>query len=195
MYELPTAVLIDDTEYTIRKQADYRVILDVIAAMDDVELTREERVFAALIIFYECLDSVDSVITTFDTLDKLDEAVSKMSEFINVNDSDIGYKTHHKVIDWVQDEKLIVSAINNVAHTEVRALEYLHWWTFISYYMAVGESALSTVVGIRDKIARGKKLDDFEKEFKRDNPEYFKWKRDEQEGRQLLDELWNQDKK
>ena len=195
MYELPTTVSVNDKDYIIRNQADYRVILDVIAALQDVELTQEERVFTALIIFYECLSSVDSTIHEFDNADKLHDAVSAMYTFINCNDSDIGYKTHHKVIDWIQDEKLIVSAINNVAHTEVRALEYLHWWTFIGYYMAVGESPLSTVVGIRDKIARGKKLDKFEKQFKRENPEYFRWKRDQQEGQQLLDELWNQDKK
>lgn len=195
MYELPTAVSINDEEYLIRKQADYRVILDVIDALQDPELTQEEKVFAALIIFYDGIDSVESVVTSFDSADKLHEAVKLMYSFINCGDEDIGYKTHHKVIDWVQDEKLIVSAINNVAHTEIRALNYLHWWTFIAYYMAVGESSLATVVGIRDKISRGKKLDDFEKQFKRDNPEYFRWKRDEQEGQQLLDALWNQDKK
>ena len=195
MYELPTTVSVNDKEYAIRKQGDYRLVLDAISMLDDIELTDEEKVFAALIVFYEGMDSVDTVIAEFDEADKLHNAVTEMFKFINCNDSDIGYKTHHKVIDWVQDEKLIVSAINNVAHTEVRALEYLHWWTFIGYYMAVGESPLSTVVGIRDKIARGKKLDDFEKQFKRDNPEYFKWKRDEQEGQQLLDQLWNQDKK
>ena len=80
-----------------------------------------------------------------------------------------------------------------IRQTEIRALPYLHWWTFIGYYMAVGECTLSTIVSIRDKIARGKKLDDFEKEFKRDNPQYFRWKSEQAESDMLLKEIWNKD--
>lgn len=191
MYELPITVSVDDTEYVIRNKADYRVILDVIAAVQDPELTKEERLVTALIIFYDNIESVDDVFATFNTGQILEEAIHKMFLFVDCNSEDVGYKTTHKVIDWQQDEQLIVSAINNVANTEIRALEYLHWWTFLGYYLAIGECPLATVVGIRDKIARGKKLDDFDKQFKRDNPQYFRWKRDEQESRNIIDELWN----
>lgn len=193
MYELPTTVPVSGTVYNIRNNADYRTILGVIATCEDVELTAEEQIIISLIIFYEKLDSVDSVFETFDTPDLLDEALQAMMDFIGCYDDDVGYKTQHKVIDWVQDEQLIVSAINKVAQTEIRALPYLHWWTFISYYMAVGECTLSTIVGIRDKIARGRKLDDFEKEFKRDNPQYFRWKSEQSESDMLLKEIWNKD--
>ena len=193
MYELVTTVPVSGTVYNIRNKADYRVILDVIATLEDVELTQEEQMLTSLIIFYECVDSVDAVFETFDTPELFENALQSMMDFISCYNDDVGYKTQHKVIDWVQDEQLIVSAINNVARTEIRTLEYLHWWTFISYYMAVGECALSTVVGIRDKLARGKKLDDFEKEFKRDNPQYFRWKSKQLESDKLLEEIWNKD--
>lgn len=193
MYELPTTVPVSGTVYNIRNKADYRVILDVIATCEDTELTIEEQVIISLIIFYETFDSTDSVFETFDTPELLDEAIQAMMDFIGCYDDDMGYKTQHKVVDWVQDEQLIVSAVNKVAQTEIRALPYLHWWTFISYYMAVGECTLSTIVGIRDKLARGKKLDDFEKEFKRDNPQYFRWKSEQSESDMLLKEIWNKD--
>lgn len=193
MYELPITVTIDDRTYKVREKADYRIILGVIATLEDVELTTEEQVITALIIFYEQLDTIESVFETFNTSELLEQAIDEMMRFIGCYDDNIGYQTHHKVIDWVQDELMIISAINKVANTEVRALKYLHWWTFISYYMAIGESTLATVVGIRDKLARHKKLDDFEKEFKRDNPQYFKWKADEKKSQQLLEELWNKE--
>lgn len=193
MYELPTTVPVAGTVYNIRNKADYRVILDVIATCEDVELTAEEQVIISLIIFYEILDSTESVFETFDTPELLDDALQAMMDFIGCYDDDVGYKTQHKIVDWVQDEQLIVSAVNKVAQTEIRALPYLHWWTFISYYMAVGECTLSTIVGIRDKLARGKKLDDFEKEFKRDNPQYFRWKSEQSESDMLLKEIWNKD--
>lgn len=195
MYELPTTVTINNTEYAIRNKADYRVVLDVIASFEDSELTEEERVLVALIIFYEQIDTIEQVTQEFSDVDSLDEAVRQMMFFISCNDTDVGYNTKHKVVDWIQDEQLIVSAVNNVAQTEIRALPYLHWWTFIGYYMAIGDSPLATVVSIRDKIARGKKLDDVERNFKRENPQYFRWKSEEEQSRQLIDELWNQDKK
>ena len=193
MYELPTTVPVKGTVYNIRNKADYRVILDIIGTYEDVELTEEERIVVSLIMFYECLESVDDIFDEFNTPELLEEAVIEMNKFISLYDEDIGYKTQHKVIDWVQDEQLIVSAINGVAKTEIRALEYLHWWTFISFYMAIGESALATIVGIRDKIARGKKLDKTEKEFKRNNPQYFRWKSEQEQTNQLLLEIWNKE--
>lgn len=191
MYGLPTEITINDKSYPIRNKADYRTILDIIAVCEDPDFTPQEQTLTALIIFYEGVDSIDDVFTVFNSSESLNTAVGEMMGFINCYDDNIGYKTKHKVIDWVQDEQMIISAINNVAKTEVRALDYLHWWTFISYYMAVGESMLSTVVGIRDKIAKGKKLDDFEKQFKRDNPQYFRWKKDDEQAKAFIETVWN----
>ena len=41
----------------------------------------------------------------------------------------------------------------------------MHWWTFFGLYMEIGESTFSTVVSIRDKKRRGKKLEKWEREF------------------------------
>lgn len=192
MYELPITVNVNDKEYAIRNRADYRVILDVIAACQDVDFTKEEQAATALILFYESLKSYEDIFMAFDDVK---EAITAMMNFISLNkNEEVGYKTNHKLIDWEQDEDYIVSAINGVAKTEIRALPYLHWWTFISYYMAIGECSLQTIVGIRDKIAKGKKLEKYEQEFKRNNPQLFKWKtkqtEEEKEFISQIDALW-----
>ncbi|MFR6373307.1 MAG: hypothetical protein ACLUOB_05615 [Subdoligranulum sp.] len=53
----------------------------------------------------------------------------------------------------------------------VRALPYLHWWTFIAYFMNIGSGPLATVVGIRHKLAKGQKLEKWEQQFYRENKE------------------------
>ena len=55
--------------------------------------------------------------------------------------------------------------------TEIRALEYLHWWTFIAAYNEIGDCTFSQVVNIRNKRAMGKPLDKGEREFYRKNRE------------------------
>ena len=72
-----------------------------------------------------------------------------------------------RLLDWRQDAALIAADVNRVAGCEVRALPYLHWWTFLACFNAIGEGQLSTVVGIRDKLRRGKKLEPWEQEYYR----------------------------
>lgn len=192
MYELPVTVTVNETEYQIRNKADYRTVLGVIDLLNDPELTNEERVISALVVFYDGFTDADDIILTF--RNNLSAAIEAMMNFIGCEDEDTQSGSNIKLIDWKQDEKLIISGINSVARTEVRALEYLHWWTFISYYMAIGEGPLSTVVSIRSKIAKGKKLDKAEKEFRRENPSYFRWKNQEIEERNFIESIWNKGK-
>ncbi|MCH5210441.1 MAG: hypothetical protein J1F01_05690 [Oscillospiraceae bacterium] len=196
MYGLPKEITLDGKAYKIRENGDYRMIIDVIAALQDYEISEQERMLSALIIFYEDLNTVEDVFTIFDSPE---QAAREMMSFIATDDEQSGCQTKMKLVDWVQDEKLIVSAVNNVARTEIRELPHLHWWTFISYFMAIGECPLQTIVGIRSKIARHKKLQDYEQEFKRNNPQYFIWKSDIQKGQntlqQLLGDGWGNDTK
>ena len=59
MFEIPTSLKAGEAELTIRNKGDYRMVLDCFAALNDVELTKEERVYCALIIFYENFNSLD----------------------------------------------------------------------------------------------------------------------------------------
>lgn len=170
MYSLPTSLSVDGQDYTIRERGDFRMVLDCFSALEDIELTKDERIISALIIFIEDFQTVEDVLQ----LPDIKGVYEGMVRFFNCGqDRDVGANVNHKVLDWEKDSNLICSAVNNVAGTEIRALDYLHWWTFMGYYTAVGQCALSTVVAIRHKIANNKKLQPYEKEFRKENPQYF----------------------
>ena len=157
-YGLPKSVEVNGVEYKIR--SDYRPILDICSAMNDPDLEPEDIVIIAMNIFYEDCDSIP--------LEDWKEAVEKCFAFINM-DEDQGPK-RPKLVDWEQDFNYIIAPINRVAGTEVRALDYLHWWTFISYYYEIGgDCTFAQIVSIRDKLARGKKLDKQDREWLRNN--------------------------
>lgn len=189
MYELPTQIeLSDGTILAIRDKGDFRMVLDCFEILNDQELDKQERVFGSLVIFYN-LDEFDDIVKIPD----IEEAYDKMVNFFNVNQPESIVKKP-KLIDWNYDSTLIFSAVNNVAGKEVRLEEYLHWWTFMGYYMSIGESALSTIVSIRDKIVKGKKLEKYEQEYKKNNPEYFNWdfqSTTDKDMDKLVREIWN----
>ncbi len=195
MYELPTKVdLNDDIQYGIRNGGDFRTILDIFSVLEDQELEKQERIVCALIIFYEDLNSLEDVLALSE--ENMETAVKKMFDFFNAGRSDTQQKQNYKLMDWNDDSAIIISAVNNVAGKEVRQEEYCHWWTFMSYYMAIGESTLSTVLAIRDKILKGKTLEKWENQFKADNPQYFNWNHktaDELEAESWLMSVWNKE--
>lgn len=192
MYEIPTTITVGSTEYRIRNKGDYRMVLDCFSALQDASLNSNERLFCSLIIFYEDINCIADI----NKFEDLEEAATKMFDFFNCGRSQsVGKKMNHKLIDWEQDSQIICSAINKVANKEVRAEPYIHWWTFMGYYSAVGESLLSTIVSIRDKIVRGKKLEKHERIFRQENPEYFVWNTNniDEEAEELFNELWNKE--
>ena len=89
----------------------------------------------------------------------------------------------------------MVADVNKVAGQEIRAMPFLHWWTFLSYFHTIGQGQLSTIVGIRDKLRRGKKLESWEKEYYRENRDKVELKKryslaeleEQQKIRQLLE--------
>lgn len=157
-WDLPKELEIGGKMHEIR--TDYRVILDVISVFNDPDMEIDEKWIAALIIMIPNFETI--------TTDELPEACEKVMEFI-----DCGRKSEHKdmpaVMDWEQDASIIFPAVNRVLGREVRSVEYMHWWTFIGAYMEIGESLFSSVVSIRSKRAKGKKLDKEEQDFFRDN--------------------------
>lgn len=172
MYEMPITITIENREFPIRCRGDYRMVLDCFSCLNDEQLSESLRIMACMIVFYEDFNDLSD----FDGMDKelVNKLVQKMYNFFECGENPL-HTTQFKTIDWEQDSQLICSAVNKVAHQEVRSVEYMHWWTFMGYFSEVGESVLSTVVGIRSKIKRGKKLEKYEKEFKTRNPHYFVW--------------------
>lgn len=190
-YELPTSVILNDTVHPIRKDGDFRMVLDCFRILQDEELDETERILACLVVFYDDLDGIESVYQLGD----IEEAVKQMFSFFNCNQEDTGIKAEGKVIDWDKDALMIISAINKVAGKEIRAEKYLHWWTFMSYYMGIGESALATVINIRRKLITNKKLEKYEQEYVRDNPNLFRrrenYTKEEREFIESIRANWN----
>lgn len=196
MYDLPTSIFVEDEEYKIRNSGDYRMVLDCLEALEDKNLKPLERIYSGLIIFYEDFNEINDILSQEKTV--IDSLLDNMFLFFNLNEAlDEADRNKPKLVDWQQDSTLIISAVNNVAGKELRAEEYVHWWTFIGYYMAIGESSLSTVISIRNKIAKGKKLEKHEKEFRANNPKYFNIdlrSRRQKETEEWVRSIWNSGK-
>lgn len=166
-WKLPASLCVSGKNYKIR--TDFRVILDILSAMNDPEIFEPgmsetdkdaERVLTMLQILY-----ID-----FDTIPPSEwrKAAEKAKDFIDCGMKDDG-KPKPRLMDWEQDAPIIVPAVNKIAKIDVRSVKYMHWWTFFGYYMEIGECLLATVVNIRDKKRKGKKLEKWEKEFYQNN--------------------------
>ena len=195
MYDLPTSITIEDRQYQITDNGDYRVVLNCFNALSDSEESEDIEVLASLLIFYNEFNSFDDL--PIDDEKTLTALIKGMYQFFNCGQEEtVGADAGHKLIDWEGDSLIVTAAINNVARTEIRSLPYLHWWTFMGYYMSVGESVLSTVVNIRSKLTKGKELEKWEREFKRDNPQYFNWRKRSKEELDLdeyVRSIWNKE--
>lgn len=157
-YSLPTSLNVGGVDFNIR--TDFRDILQILLACNDPEVPDEAKTVIMIIILYEDYHSIPP--------ECIEEAAKKACEFIDCGQSDDG-KHHPKLIDWKQDAQIIIPAINKVANKEVRAVPYMHWWTFFSYFMEIGESLLGTVITYRSNRAKGKKKEKWEIEFYKEN--------------------------
>ena len=156
-WELPTAVELGGKAFSI--SADYRDILEIIEELQYGDDPAAVRQYIALSLFYEDFEAIPP--------EHREEAVRAMLWFIACGEEDDGRPGPPPVkqIDWQQDRMAIVADVNKAAGCEVRALPFLHWWTFIAYFNAIGEGQLSTLVSLREKLRRGKKLEDWERDY------------------------------
>lgn len=174
-WELPTSINIDGTAYAIR--TDFRVVLDVLTAMSDPDLflmdaTEEEKSFVRMdTILKIMVEDYDNL-----PLENWNEACKAVIEFIDCGMADDGKRKPH-TMDWQQDAQIIIPAINRVQGTEIRALPYLHWWTFLGAYMEIGECLFAQVVHIRQKKQKHQKMEKWEKDFYNQNKDIIDLKK------------------
>ena len=161
IWDLPVAVEINGKKHAIRNNCDYRVVLDAICALNDNELTDEEKVKCALFIFYEDVSKIDN----FET------AIKGMFRIINNGEEeDATPDNKPQLMDWEHDFTQLAPPISRVLGYDVRTPEkYTHWYSFLGGYMEIGECTFATVVSIRNKRAKGKKLEKWELEFLREH--------------------------
>ena len=60
-------------------------------------------------------------------------------------------------------------SVNKAAGCEVRALPYLHWWTFMAWFNSIGDGQLATLLRVRSKLHHGQKLQPWEQDYYRKN--------------------------
>lgn len=156
-WDLPTSLSISGVDWQIR--TDYRAILDILKYFGDPDYEEDEQWIICLTILYEDFEKMP--------LSLYEEAMKKAVDFIDMGISDKTKKP--RVMDWEQDAPIIIPSVNRVLGKETRALEYLHWWTFMGAYMEIGESLFSQILHMRIKKTKGKRLEKWEKEFYQEN--------------------------
>lgn len=162
-FDLPKTVEINGKAYSIRY--DFRVILEIIVMLNDPDLTDNEKIQAVIEMFY------------FDDVPICEDAVKACFSFID-GDKPGSKKKQPRLLDWEQDYDYIIAPVNRVLGFEARAVNYdvetntggVHWWTFLGAYMEIGPDCLfSQIVSIRDKQARGEKLEKHERKWLKRN--------------------------
>lgn len=155
-YGLPTSLEVCGHTYDIR--SDYRAVLDICTALSDTDLGEQDKCLATLDIFYPDFEGMPP--------EHYQEAIKACFDFISCGDNDEKKKNTPQLVSWEKDFKYIVAPVNRILGGDIRGLDYLHWWTFISAYMEIGgDCTFAQIVGIRSKQAKGKQLDKSEREW------------------------------
>lgn len=157
-WDLPTELEVAGQRFAVR--SDFRAVLDALAALNDTALPEQARCLAFLQIFYP----------DWQHLPDANEALRQAMVFVNLGQPVQQNQPHRpELVHWNTDVQLIAPAVDKVLGYSCRRCEYLHWWDFIGAFQNIGEGLFASVVNIRNKRARGKKLDKAEKEFAREN--------------------------
>ena len=156
---LPISLSVNGREWNIR--TDFRDVLVIMQALGDPELPEMEKGIVMLTVLFCDFREMPP--------EDYEEAMKRAAWFIDCGRSEEEKSHRKKVMDWEQDEAILFAAVNKVAGKEVRSAEYMHWWTFAGYFMEIEDGTFSTVVGIRQTLAENKKLEKWEKEFRRKN--------------------------
>lgn len=159
IYSLPYSVKIGDKIIPIRNKCDYRIVLDVIEALNDDKLDEQQKLQCALYIFYG---------NALNNISDYDEAVRQMMIIINGGEEDTEPTEESKkpLMNWEHDFAQLAPPIGRILGYDVRDPErFTHWYTFVGGYKEIGECTFSTIMSIRSKRSKGKKLEKWEEEF------------------------------
>ncbi len=102
---LPKTITVNGREEPIRYE--YTAVLDAISALNDPELEDGERIYAFLWIMYVNFENFSP--------DDYDPAFKAACTFLNNGDEEEEKTRSPRVIDFEQDYRLLIPAINKVA--------------------------------------------------------------------------------
>lgn len=152
---LPKSLTINGVDHPIN--SDFRNVFPILAAFSDDALSDKEKVFVCMKRLFVSLESIPTEDYT--------EAYQAALLFLEAGRHDEA--PGPRIVNWEKDEQLIFPAINKAAGVpDVRDLPYMHWWTFLGHFMSIDpESLCGSVLRIRQKKAKHKKLEKHEEEF------------------------------
>ena len=158
-YDLPESLTVAGREYAVRW--DFRVALDIVAALNDPELNEQERAIVCLLIFYPDFDEIPP--------ENYQEAIKQCIWFLNGGQEETRQdQKPPKLVDWEKDFPYIAAPVNRVLGKDCRSGP-LHWWTFLSAYYEIGDCTFAQIARIRNLKAKGKRLDKSDQEWYRQN--------------------------
>lgn len=140
--ELPTSLLIGDTEYQI--DSDFRACLRIILAFEDDELTSHEKQIILLSILYSKLPN--------DT----QQALEKANWFLNGGTVSEEESDSPRVYSFAKDANFIFAAFRQTHGIDLQATD-LHWWKFLAFFMDLGQdTTFCQLISLRKRIKTGK---------------------------------------
>lgn len=152
--------------------ADFRNVLTIFEALCDCELSDREKAYVCLCRLY----------TVPVPNDAAEEAIKKAYWFCDGGDMPKTEPEAVRTVDWKHDEQIIFPAVSKtVGVVDIRVLPFMHWWTFLGSFGEIGEGLFSSVMNIRHKKAKGKRLEKYEEEFYSRNKELIRLRSPEEQ--------------
>ena len=155
LWQLPEEAVLDGKVYP--HHTDYRQMLKILAVLESPQRPPLLRWFVALELFYRKPIPREAE----------GAAMAYLKGFLSYGQAD---KPGVKLLDWKVDADAIIADVNAVAGGDIRQKTQLHWWSFLSLFHGITQGQLSTRVAIRRKMAEGKPLEEWEREYCRQNP-------------------------
>lgn len=198
---LPNYLEVDGVEYEI--DSDFRTALLIMDMYNDKDLSPMGKHLTMLEMLYTPIpNNGEDPVTNIPP--NIEEAVNQAMWFLDIGQErkvkekikvDINGKPikdengnaimeedntpEPELLNYKQDEQILFSAVNAVFSGDVRAESYFHWWTFYGLCQSIdSDSLISTIMGIRSKIAKGEKLEQGERKYLRDNEHIVLIKKD-----------------
>jgi len=157
--QLPDAIEIDGVEYKIK--TDYRGCLRILQALEDPELSEQER----------CFVLIDNLFEEIPT--NVQRAVDLGLKFINTGDEVVEPEEEPmRLFSFDHDGNFIYAAFQQTHGIDLEQTT-IHWWKFMALFMDLGsETAFCQLVSFRKRIKSGTATKEELKEY-RNNPELF----------------------
>lgn len=122
--KLPKKIKVNDNIYDINY--DYKTIIRILIAFEDIELTKEEKAYILLKNLYK----------TEIPKEDIEQALIKGIKFIDGGETVENEPAHEKrVYSFTKDSKFIFSGISQTHSVDLSEKEDLHWWVFLSLFM------------------------------------------------------------